>query len=214
MTTASTNFDPKVHGFRFVNNFDFPNLFNMGLAFPGFRAIGEIVYGLCGGMCCAALDYYLDGKPVPVESNVDSISLKLFRYLWMRQLNTLTTSVLEKLLAWSFQDTRALHKKTAQDEVPAIMQSINSGAPCVLVLVRSKGPLKMTENHQVLAIGYKLDPDTKDLSIQLYDPNYPGTNPELTMNLTRPSSGIKLAETTGDSLRGFFKIEYSQITPP
>jgi hypothetical protein len=214
MASVSTKFDPKDDGFRFENSFDFPVLFNMNLSFPAFKAIGDIVYGLCGGMCCAALDYHLAGKPVPTESEVNNISLKLFRYLWVRQLNTLSTSVLEKLFSWAIQDTRALHKKITKDEVPAVKLSIDSGTPCVLVLVRSRGILKMTENHQVLAVGYSFDPATSDMSIQLYEPNYPGKVPELTMNLSRPSSGIKLAQSTGEPLRGFFKIDYNQVTPP
>jgi hypothetical protein len=34
------------------------------------------------------------------------------------------------------------------------------------------------------------------------------------MNLARPASGIKLAQSTGEPLRGFFKIEYTQASPP
>jgi hypothetical protein len=36
-----------------------------------------------------------------------------------------------------------------------------------------------------------------------YDPNHPGETPTLTMNLTKPSVGIALAQSTGEALRGF-----------
>lgn len=214
MTSVSTTFDPKVHGFRFINCFEFPDLFKINPSFPPFKFISEIVYGLCGGMCYTALDYYRAARLVPTESDVDNISLRLFRYLWTRQMDTLSLPVLEKLVAWVVLSTRPLHKKTGLEEAPAVMHSIDLGSPCVLVLIRSKGLLKMDQNHQVLAIGYHFNPITKELTIQLYDPNYPGKTPEISMSLLKPSSGIKLAQSTGDPIRGFFKIDYVPSSPP
>jgi hypothetical protein len=213
MTFISTNFNPSVHGFQFVNSFEFPHLFELNLPFPAVRGIGEIVYGLCGGMCCAALDYYEVGRQIPAEQEVDNLPLKLFRYLWIRQLDTLSTPVLEKIITWSILDTRNLAKKVAQEEIPTIMSSIDTGKPCILILIRSRG-FQITQNHQVLAIAYDIDTDTKDMTIRLYDPNHPCQVPELTMNLSKPHLGIKLAQSTGETLRGFFKIDYVHASPP
>jgi hypothetical protein len=46
MAHVSTTFNPLVHGFRFINRFDFPYLFNVNLPLIGSRGIGDIVIGL------------------------------------------------------------------------------------------------------------------------------------------------------------------------
>jgi hypothetical protein len=214
MGLVSTNFNPPTHGFQFVNYFEFPDLFQVNLPFLPAKGLGELVYGLCGGMCSGALDYFNAGKQVPAEKEVDNIQLRLFRYLWVRQMNTLSPQVLEKLFTWVILDTRILARKIAQDEVPAVLQSIDKGIPCILVLIRSRGRLQITQNHQVLAIAYDHNPATKDLTIRLYDPNHPRLTPVLTMNLSRPHLGIKLVQSTGEPLRGFFKIETALASPP
>jgi hypothetical protein len=214
MAHVSTTFNPLVHGFRFINRFDFPYLFNVNLPLIGSRGIGDIVIGLCGGMCASALDYYKAGVPVPTEPIVDNIELKLFRYLWNRQMDTLSTPVLERLLTWAIFDTRTLSRLVTRDEVPKLMQRLDAKQPVILVLLRARGFLSLTQNHQVLAVGYDYDPTTKDLSINLYDPNHPGQKPTLNMNLTYPGSGIKLSQSTGEPLRAFYVTDYTQSTPP
>ncbi len=214
MAYTSTNFDPTIHGFQFVNSFDLPDLFVTNLSLPAVGSLGDIVYGLCGGMCCAALDYYEEGKPVPVVNDVDDIPPELFNYLLIRQLDTLHAPVLKKIITWSITDTSSLAKKVAQWEIPKILSSIDSGKPCILVLIRAWGLFQVTKNHQVLAIAYSFDENTKDMIIRLYDPNHPRQVPELTMNLSEPHLGIKLAQSTGEILRGFFSIEYEHASPP
>ena len=50
---------------------------------------------------------------------------------------------------------------------------VDSGAPAVLGLIRSSDISDPTQNHQVMATTYSLDAATKDMVINLYDPNYP-----------------------------------------
>jgi hypothetical protein len=214
MALVSTPFSPTTHGFRFINSFEFPYLFNISLPLLGPRSIGDVIIGLCGGMCCGALDYFQAGKNVPLERDVERIPLKLFRHLWARQLDTLNYSTLERLFTWAIMDTRLLSRLVARDEVPRLRQRIDAGQPTILVLIRSRGFLSLTQNHQVLATGYNDNPGTQDFSINLYDPNHPGKTPRLTMNLAVPGRGIRLAQTTGEPLRGFFVIDYQPKEPP
>lgn len=214
MAPVTTSFKPITHGFRFVNAFQFPYLFNISLPLLGPRGIGDVMVGLCGGMCSASLDYFNDGRIPIQEKDVEKIPLDLFRYLWERQLDTLTTPVMEKLITWALLSTRTLAKKTADDEIPRLRSEIDAGRPVILGLMRSRGLLSLTQNHQVLATGYEFDPATQDMSIQLYDPNHPRRTPELTMNLSGPWRGIKLEQSTGEELRGFFIINYVRKSPP
>jgi hypothetical protein len=214
MAPITTAFDPLRHGFRFVNAFQFPYLFNISLPLLGPRGIGDVMVGLCGGMCSAALDYFNDGITPVEERDVEKIPLSLFRYLWERQLDTLTTPVMEKLITWSLLSTRALAKKTAEDEIPRLRSELDAGRPVILGLMRSRGLLSLTQNHQVLATGYEFNPASQEMSVQLYDPNHPGRKPELTMNLAGPWRGIKLEQSTGEELRGFFVINYVRKSPP
>jgi hypothetical protein len=209
-----TNFSPKTHGFRFANSFDFPYLFNISLPLLGSRGIGDVVYGLCGGMCSAALDYFNASKGVPTVTSVENINLRLFRHLWTRQLDTLGMQVLEKLLTWAILDTRILARFVERDEIPKLRQRLDSGSPAILVLMRARGLLSLTQNHQVLAIGYTYDPATKDMTINLYDPNHPRKEPTLNLNLRSPWSGLKLSQSTGEPLRAFFVIDYNPLPPP
>jgi hypothetical protein len=212
MAFISTKFDPLVHGFKFVNRFDFPDLFKSTLTFFPHKGIGDILYGLCGGMCFAAIDYFQAGKPVIPEKNEELIPLYLFEFLWERQTDTLTWPVIERLVAWSIYSSTQMAKLMAKDEIPAVMKSIDAGSPCVLLVMRSQG-FQLTQNHQVVATAYELNPDTKDLAIQLYDPNHPGETPCLTMSLAKPGQVTRLSQSTSEPLRGFFKLDYVRADP-
>ena len=54
MALERTDFEVQKQGFRFWNYFDFSLKFELPLA--GAIDLGKIIYGLCGGMCFAALD--------------------------------------------------------------------------------------------------------------------------------------------------------------
>jgi hypothetical protein len=214
MEEFRTTFKRPDHAFKFANRFEFPYLFHINLPLFGPKGIDDIVYGLCGGMCFAALDYFNKGKQVPEFDEVDNINLRLFRYLWTRQLETLGFSVIQKLITWSVLDDKTVTQKTARNEVPKIERRIKKGEPAVLVLIRVRGLFAPTQNHQVLVTGYDYDSDTRDMTVHLYDPNHPQRDPNLTMNLARPSKGIDLKQSTGEPLRGFFVIDYKTQAPP
>ncbi len=216
METVMTNFVPQVNGLKFINRFEFPNLstINLPLIHSGPISLGEIIYGLCGGMCFTALDYFKAGLAIPDITNVNDINLGLFSYLWNRQLNSLSIGVVEKIISWMLSDDQTLAQKVAQEEVPKLRASLDAGQPAVLCLIRVRGFSNPTQNHQVTAVGYDLDPDTNQMTIFLYDPNHPGDEPTLSLNLGGSGQSIALAQSTGEALRGFFVIEYTPQTPP
>lgn len=216
MVAKHTGFKVSDHGFQFVNRFEFPTLFdhylNINLPIP--IKIGDVVYGLCGGMCFAATDYFLLDKKIPTYRDVDDIRLKLFIYLWNRQLDSLKLSSLRKLFQWMLRDDASLARTIKRWEIPKIRSEIDQRRPAVLALVRVKGISDPTKNHQVLAIGYEHDVSTEEMNIQIYDPNYPKKEHSLTMDLSSTSQGLNLQHTKDGSQRGFFMLEYKKETPP
>jgi len=215
MIKVLTSFDPLVNGFKFINRFELPGLSN--LALPGLTSapisLGNIVYGLCGGMCYSALDYFHANLPVPGFASVDEVSLHLYNYLLTRQLNSLAGGTLLKVISWMAMDDADLDDKIIHSEVPSLTAALADGTPAALALIRVHGLTDPTHNHQVTAVGYDFDMDTNIMTIHLYDPNHPGELPFLTMDLTNPARGINLAQSTGEPLRGFFMTDYQPQVP-
>lgn len=163
--------------------------------------------------CLAALDYCA-GKAIPVFTAVDSISLKLFLYLWERQFDSLRKGIVAKVIRWMLRADNSLARSTARWQIHKVRDRIDNGEPAVLALIRVKGISDPAKSHQVLAPGYDFDQSTEKMTISLYDPNYPGQTPGLTMNLAKPSEGIEVAQSSGEPVRGFFVIDYGRQTPP
>lgn len=216
MVIKKTTFNVQDHGFFFRNSFEFPTLLNhyLPLNLPIPITLGDVVYGLCGGMCFAATDFFHTGKIIPTYTEEEDISLKFFMYLWNRQLDSLKPSLVRKLFQWMLRDDISLARSIKRWEMPKVRSEIDQNNPSVLALVRVKGISDPTKNHQVLAIGYEFDTGLELMTINIYDPNYPKEDHALTMDFSNPSQGIKLQHSKDGSQRGFFKIDYKQETPP
>jgi hypothetical protein len=150
---------------------------------------------------------------MPAIDQVDRIDMGLFFYLWERQLDTLDASVLAKLFKWMAWSDRTLALKVAKEEYPGVKAKLIAGSPVILALVRVRLS-NPTMNHQVVAIGFEEDLITKRATILLYDPNHPGQTPSITMDLSKPGTGINIRQDTGEPLRGFFMIDYERQDPP
>jgi hypothetical protein len=214
MTEVRTNFAAPVHGFKFVNRFEFPLSVMFQLPFVGPVNLDDVVYGLCGGMCFGALDYFGLGKPIPGQARVEDLEPAFLRYLWDRQLDSLRLPVVLKVIEWMLQSDEALAMRVARYEYPKLRRRLDKGEPVVLVLVRAEGVSNPTQNHQVLATGYDFDENTRDVTIHLYDPNHPTKQPTLHLNLLKPSDGIGVRQSTAEGLRGFFTLNYRRERPP
>jgi hypothetical protein len=208
-----TQFNSTNNGFRFINRFELPIFERVrGMMWLG-NLKTDLVYGLCGGMCSAALDLYYAKRGLPTVDQIDKIDLGLFFYLWERQLDTLDADVLARLFKWMAWSDRTLALKVAREEWPKVKTKLAGGNPVILALVRVhlSNP---TNNHQVLAIGYEEDPTGTQVMLFLYDPNHPGETPCITMDLSKPGTGINIHQSTGEALRGFFVIDYEPKEPP
>lgn len=209
MAKVATPFSPMTHGFAFANYFkiDFPIKFP--LPFMGKLDLSEVIFGLCGGMCAASLDYFYAGEVIPYVERPDSIDQKLFTYLCERQLQSLSIPVVLKIIEWMMLEDSELITRMIRVEIPKIRRSLVQGNPVILCLIRAKGLNNPTMNHQVVVTGYDLTLDGKAIHLSLYEPNHPGEEISITAGLSRPDFSI--TQSSGEPLRGFFTIPYTRL---
>lgn len=215
MSPISTNFSYDQHGFFFVNSFKLDLPVRFQLPFGTSIDLSKVVFGLCGGMCFSALDYFNLGVIPPKIEEVSKIDRKLFIYLCERQLDSLKISTLLKVFDWMMMEDLKLAANLSRYEIPKLRRALDKGKPAVLALIRVRGGDDPTQNHQVLATGYEYLPDVKKYLISLYDPNHPRKEPYITVDFSNSNSGLKIEQSTGEFLRGFFVIPYvARKTPP
>lgn len=202
----------KDRGFRFINRFDVADLVDWSV-FDNWTKDHPIIYGLCGGMCFAALDLFYTNRALPLADAPPEDETPLYKYLLARQIDSLSFDTLANVIRWTLEDDLDVAKWTARDEIPQIMETLDKGRPAVLALIRVKKG-NPTGNHQVLAIDYALDEENKQFEMTLYDPNHPGEEPKIFVDLSDPKQGIHPRQSTGEPLRGFFVIRYKQEKPP
>lgn len=208
MATIRTGFDPNKHGFNFINSFRLKPPIKFKLPFAGEIDLNEVMFGLCGGMCFSALDYFYAQVPVPPDKEVDKIPGRLYTYLAGRQLDSIPLSNLVKVIEWMLRENGDLGTRMARYEIPKLRRSLDKGQPVVLALIRVQGLDNPTQNHQVLAIGYDLDAFSKKMTIFLYDPNHPTVESRLLLDLSNPSQGIRITQSNDVPARAFFVINY------
>jgi murein DD-endopeptidase MepM/ murein hydrolase activator NlpD len=215
MSLKSTNFSFQKHGFQFINSFELNLPVKFQLPFGSSVDLSKVVFGLCGGMCFTALDYFKLGELPPQIDEVKKIDRRLFIYLCERQLDSLRIPTLLKVFEWMLMEERTLATYMARYEIPKLRRMLTKGEPAVLALIRVRGLDDPTQNHQVLATGFEFEPGTKKYRFNLYDPNHPRKDPFISLDLSDPKSGIQIEQSTGESLRGFFIIPYiARKTPP
>ncbi len=214
MALVHTSFNANSNGFDFVNNFTLPFPTTIQLPLINQIDLKSIVYGLCGGMCFAALDYYNAHLPVPSYTDGNALPQSYLTYLWHRQLDSFGLVVIPRVIEWMLHPDSELALKMARYEIPKMRRLLDQGTPVVLALVRARGISDPTVNHQVVAIGYDYNDATRQMTIYLSDPNYIRSETSLSLNLSSPSQGLQLSESTGESTRGLFVINYIKQTPP
>ncbi len=215
MVSVKSPFDPRINGFKFINYFQLPSSIGLNISFVHITSVSlpNLVYGLCGGMCFSALDYFYAGKGIPGDGNIPASGSPIYNYLLSRQLTSLDHGTIEKVIFWMLSSDEDLAERMVGGEIPALRASLDGGSPAVLVLIRARGLTDPSHNHQVTAIGYDFDPASKAMTIYLYDPNHPGEEPSLTLNLANPATSLGLVQSTGEPLRGFFVNNYQAKVP-
>ncbi len=208
MAQAQTKFVPAENGFPFVNRFEFKLPLKFTLPLAGTIDLNEVVLGLCGGMCFAALDNFYAGKAPTAAASPQELDPKTLIYLADRQIDSLKITTLIKFIEWMLIDQAEIGARMLRSEIPRLRRMLDKGDPAVLGLVRVQGLGDPTHNHQVLAVAYSLDDATREMQISLYDPNHPGQTPTLRLNLGQTGPGFAVTQSTGEALRGFFIIPY------
>lgn len=191
-------FLPSRHGFWFRNSFTGTPISLGGLE----RRLGaEETYGLCGGMCFAALDRWHAGEDPPDVDRPPETDHPLYAELLARQLDSLGpyASLGLRFMRWMRLPDAGeggVRHLTAV-ELQAVSESLERGEPVVLGLVYPSDNWHPWGNHQVL--GYAIEtpegePDADDerpLFIALYDPNFPARD-DVRLRLTptrEPAAG-------------------------
>ncbi len=181
-------------------------------------------YGLCGGMCFAALDFYKAGLPVPRGQHANdqpAAGTPLRTYLWKRQLDSLASDgarVVTWLVVlnyipqlWPFRGGAARLLEWSKEEWEKIKVFVDSGEPVPIALVRDTE--NIYDNHQVLATGYDQVDEARG-TIYLYDPNCPNRASSISVEF-----GLSLLDGRESCegpapLRGFFCEGYQASVPP
>lgn len=231
--TAQASRTVLVPGFLPSRSFQFSNQFrarpDLFLNTPfGRLPIGSAANGLCGGMAFAARDYFEARLPVPAGATPPD-SGPLFDFIVRRLFDSfdLPGGVLKymELMHPDLPDHEtdlsriglAPHGRSWRmvvEEWPQIKADLDAGRPCPLglVLVKSADPMRLGENHQVMAYGYDLAGD--ELSIRVYDPNAPLNDAvRLKLSLAHPEASKTV--TLGDRrVYSFFRCKYSFAAPP
>jgi hypothetical protein len=221
-------FLPSTAGLQFINRFPggIPLLYIdiLGAKIP----IGDASNGLCGGMGFTVRDYFEAGWPPPTDTNPPT-SGPLFDFLVRRLFDSFNLPLGPTKYMYLMNPTLPDHETILSnagaphgrawvminEEWPKIKADIDNGhtSPLGLIKIKSKDPTQMGHNHQVLAYGYELD--CTDLTILLYDPNYPkDNNVSMTLNIADPQRSTSITHSKGETIFCFFRPEYTFVSPP
>ena len=214
-------FLPSRHGFAFVNAFKGsplpPNLRSLE------RVLGSQVperFGLCGGMCLAAADFFTAGDPIPTDTTPPTDGDPLYAALYQRQLDSFSGLSLPlrvvQLMAAPDRGENGLYALTAK-ELPAVRERLAKGelVPLCLILGKADGKTKPWDNHQILAYADATTAETT--SLRVYDPNYPKDD-QATLTFTTTHDGLKTLLTAHRAgrpkpietpVRGLFATPYT-----
>lgn len=226
--TDVANFLPSTNGLQFTNSWpDVPDVV-VNLGPLGKVKIGSASKGLCGGMVFTALDVYWAGLP-PLQDSQPPQGSPLFTYIVRRLIDSwhLPFGVLTYYQWMMLPDHdkgirsalfRGVGRRTVVDEWPQIRAEIDAGhaAPLGLVTTASANPVRLGENHQVLAYGYELLGD--HLTLKVYDPNTDlVAADEVRISLCVADSAGKTTITHNVAIaapiRGFFRVPYTPADP-
>lgn len=183
-------------------------------------------YGLCGGMCFAALDfYYRDDLDIPMgEDSNDQPPprTRLRSYIWKRQMDSIISdgarfmawviSLNHLPRAWPSQRGAAWLLARSKEEWTKLRASVDAGRPVPIGLVRDTK--NVFDNHQVLAIGYdEGEGDGAADTIYLYDPNCAGKASTIQVKFGEQLLDGRESCNPWPPLRGFFCEAYAPQDP-
>jgi hypothetical protein len=180
------DFSASRDGFAFVNRFSGSSLPGpLALLHDAFGAPDE--FGLCGGMCFAAADFYLAGQPIPAHAGPQPTrGQPLYDYIYQRQVDSFGPNLTfaAKFSRWMDMPDSGPHSVgwATLAELDAVLDALDRREPVHLglVYVDSKVSRVPWQNHQVLATRATFEPQTDRgitaCSLRVYDPNHPGND--------------------------------------
>lgn len=212
--SAVPGFLPSRNGFPFANAWPHVAPIRIGVG-PASVGIGDASRGLCGGMVFTVADLYAAGVAMPPDPQ-PAPDTPRFRYIVRRQVQSFDWLRLPLRFFVSMAVPSGWRRRwSAISAWPAVRASIDAGRPAMVGLVRvaSRNPLRVTDNHQVLAWRYALDDER--LSLGLYDPNHPGADDvELVLTLAPGGRSVESFEqSTGEPLVGLLAAPYEPAEP-
>jgi peptidoglycan hydrolase-like protein with peptidoglycan-binding domain len=177
---CKTNFLPSEKGFKFSNNDLTITIIQKN---TGFRT------NACGGMVFLALDYWLFGSPPPGNAKAPRPLDPLFRKLYKRQQESVTTGPPtgpSRIGNWQkyLQRTQLtevgpgscaeLSAKELREILRPLCERVESNKPRepIPIGLMFKQDLNLTSNHVVLVYGAE-QTNPKLYLLHVYDPNYP-----------------------------------------
>jgi len=121
----------------------------------------------------------------------------------MLRLLTSPNILLDEILAWQSAPDRAVWfgRESIGSKVkrgwPRLKSNLDNDEPTILALIREEGYLaNLTNNHQVLAIGYTYHPTTQDLKIHVEGHEEDEEEPP---EIYGESEELELAQSQGDA---------------
>jgi murein DD-endopeptidase MepM/ murein hydrolase activator NlpD/uncharacterized protein YgiM (DUF1202 family) len=198
MVQVQTEFLPHTHGFPFMNAFEARLPLQYDLPLSGKVDINEASDRLCGGMCFAAMDYFKAGLRPPAVADE-----RLLGYLRGRQVDSLQVATILKIMEGLLLEDDERKARLLNRELPKLRRRLEKGQPAVLALLYYNVLAGQIVSHFVIAAGYELDPQNGQMTVNLYDPNLPGTTQRLRVSLT---SGTLAYGST--PLAGFILVPY------
>ena len=220
------NFEPTTSGLHFENYYPHEPTITVKLPTGQTLGIGDAANGLCGGMAFTVRDYFEADRPIPADTQAPTAGTPLYQFIVKRLLDSFNLPLgigrYLELMQPAYPDVSlgfGLPGRASvmlNTEWPRIKQDLDAGhpVPLGLVKVKSSAVQDLGKNHQVLTYGYDLD-DT-DLTLWLYDPNYPDRD-DVCMRLSIASTRIPVGVTyipSSETVICFFHTPYTAQVPP
>ena len=231
-------FSPATSGLHFSNSFAPAPL--KVISIPGVATldIGDVSNGLCGGMSFTVGDLLLAQVAPPPDTSPPGSGDVRFDYIRERQIDSFAGIALPVRFLELMDPTRPAREPfwarwvgvvrigalvldrnsrtyvMIHDEWPSIRADLDGGRPAMLGLVRvlDRTANLLGHNHQVLAYGYDLDGTA--LTLRIYDPNWPGTEVTLSLDISDPNgTSAPVYSTTDPATVCFFHAPYTPHPP-
>jgi hypothetical protein len=218
MTSTVLDFRPTRHGFHFANRFPSGPTVTFGPFDTRWLGVGDAAAGLCGGMALTVRDLFEARVDPPLDTQPPDNGTPRFKALVRRQVQSLDW-LRVPLRFYDLAAFRPLAIRrpvpdvTLGDEWPKVRAEIDAGHLAVLGLIRnaSANPFKLTANHQVVAYGYRAEPQS--VVLRLYDPNWPDRDDVEARLFLDAGRAVRLESSTGEPLLGFFLAPYQYADP-